>query len=377
MTWSAMAALWWSIAILLHVGTAAAARVYFRRDRPVGDGQAQPPVSLLVPIKGADAELESNLRSIIDQDYPDFEVLFALDDPDDPSAPIAHRLIREGRPAVRVISGRNLVATSNPKTNNLSKAYAVARFPLVMHCDAKVALESDRFAEWVGRLKPGVGLVTAPYVGVRPRGFGGQLETAFLNAYHARFLLAGALLGIRPALGKLMLYRRADLERAGGYGRFGDNLAHDAALERVIKEQGLRIVLSPRPVDEPIGHRLLIDVCNRQVRWLVIRRLNHPLVFVGELAIGGAVALLMAALGASTFGLDPMTALVITAGVWYAVEAALVAAQGWHLSPILPLAWVVRDLVVPAMWLAAAVTRKMVWRGTVFTSRRRPPEVAQ
>ena len=36
------------------------------------------PVSILKPLAGLDLDLESNLRTFFEQDYPDFEILFAV-----------------------------------------------------------------------------------------------------------------------------------------------------------------------------------------------------------------------------------------------------------------------------------------------------------
>ena len=53
------------------------------------------PISILKPLSGLDLDLESNLRTFFEQDYPSFEILFAVKDTSDPAAEVVERLRRE------------------------------------------------------------------------------------------------------------------------------------------------------------------------------------------------------------------------------------------------------------------------------------------
>jgi len=48
-------------------------------------------VLVLSPCKGHDAGLEENLRALLTQDYPDYEVTFIVEDASDPACPVIHR----------------------------------------------------------------------------------------------------------------------------------------------------------------------------------------------------------------------------------------------------------------------------------------------
>src|SRR6476469_9854796 len=50
------------------------------------------PVSVLKPLAGLDLGLEENLRSFFTQDYPSYEILFAVRTPDDPAVPVVVKL---------------------------------------------------------------------------------------------------------------------------------------------------------------------------------------------------------------------------------------------------------------------------------------------
>ena len=53
------------------------------------------PVSILKPLAGLDEGLEANLRTFFTQDYPEFEILFAVRTAEDPAVEIVERLRAE------------------------------------------------------------------------------------------------------------------------------------------------------------------------------------------------------------------------------------------------------------------------------------------
>src|SRR5581483_11981379 len=65
------------------------------------------PISILKPLAGLDLDLESNLRTFFEQDYPAFEILFAVRSEHDPAVPVVNSLRRQypGIPSRVVITG--------------------------------------------------------------------------------------------------------------------------------------------------------------------------------------------------------------------------------------------------------------------------------
>jgi ceramide glucosyltransferase len=62
---------------------------------PLPELASQEPISILKPLSGLDLGLESNLRTFFEQDYPAFEILFALRETTDPAAAVVEKLQRE------------------------------------------------------------------------------------------------------------------------------------------------------------------------------------------------------------------------------------------------------------------------------------------
>ena len=101
-----------------------------------------------------------------------------------------------------------------------------------------------------------------------------------------------------------MLWRRADLERAGGIETLAKEVAEDAASTKVVRGAGLKVRLVDDPFAQPLGHRTAAEVWNRQLRWARLRRASFLPFFLPE-ALSGAVlpmlALAIVAHGARAF----------------------------------------------------------------------------
>ena len=47
-----------------------------------------PFVTVIAPCRGLDTGLEDNLRALLEQDYPDYEIIFVVDDKNDAAVPV-------------------------------------------------------------------------------------------------------------------------------------------------------------------------------------------------------------------------------------------------------------------------------------------------
>lgn len=147
-------------------------------------------------------------------------------------------------------------------------------------------------SEAVARMTEGVGLVTAITEACDARNFPAALECSLMNQSHGRILYAAQALGLGFGLGKLMVFRRSDLHRVGGFEAIAHSVGEDSALDHALKNIGLRTVIISVPLLQPLGARSFHDVYHRQLRWSVIRRHNETLAFLVEpFGLSSAVAL--------------------------------------------------------------------------------------
>lgn len=325
-------------------------------------------VSLLRPVCGVDQFDGLTLSSGFSLDHSNYELIFCCADKGDPAIGLVNALIgRFEHLDARLLIGDERL-TPNPKLNNLVKAWPEARSPWIVFADSNVMMPADYFDLLFSAWRADTGLVCSPPVGSRPEGFWAELECAFLNTYQARWQLAADWVGFGFAQGKSMLWHRDVLERAGGILALGSEIAEDAAATKVVREQGLRVRLVDRPFEQPLGHRTARQVWNRQLRWARLRRATFAPYFVPEIATGFGAPLIAAVLAIDAQEADQLTCLAILLAAWYLPEAILNSRAGWHFSLVTPLAWFVRDLTIPFVWMFAWLGRDFEWRGNAMST---------
>ena len=141
-----------------------------------------------------------------------------------------------------------------------------------------------------------------------------------------------------------MLWRRADLERAGGIAALGKEVAEDAAATKIVRGSGLKVRLVDRPFVQPLGRRGAAEVWNRQVRWARLRRASFLPYFLPEAFAGGVLPMIAAAIVAGAIGLSPALGAGALGTLWYGGEMLLAAAAEWHLPFLYPFYGLMRDL---------------------------------
>jgi len=321
------------------------------------------PVSVLRPVRGLDPYDEMTLRSGFALTYPAYELILCCANADDPAVPAIRRLMVEHPTvAARLLIGDDAV-TSNPKLNNLIKGWRAARHDWIVMADSNVLMPPDYLQRLLSGWRSDTGLLCAPPIGCSPRGFWAEVECAFLNTYQARWQYAADTVGLGFAQGKTMLWRRADLEQAGGIRALGGEIAEDAAATKVVRGAGRRVRLVDRAFAQPLGRRSVAQVWSRQARWAKLRRATFPAFFLPEILSGSLAPLLAAGYAAYAADLPVVATVAALAAYWYACEAFLARTAGWHVGTWSPLAWLVRDLMLPVLWAQAWLGNTFSWRG--------------
>ncbi len=343
----------------------AAVRRHFRSPAPPVP-PALPPASLLKPVRGLDADARECLESFFQLDYPAWEIVFAVSDPDDPVLPLLAEL-REAHPEVP----SRIVLTPAPGPNRkaclLEAAARSARHDVLVATDGDMRVDPAWLREVVSALEaPGVGLVTCPYRGASPRSVAARLEALHMGAtFLPSAVIASRWLGVPFAMGSTMALRRGDLAAAGGFAALADYLADDYQLGARVAALGRRVVLSGHAVDTALGRTGFREGWDREVRWGRCALASQPvgqvlyvLTFSTPLALLALLACRLAPVGWAALA----GAIVVRGAVAAGVARATGDRATLKALPLLPL----RDALSAAVWAAALVTRRVVWRGETF-----------
>jgi ceramide glucosyltransferase len=328
-----------------------------------------PPVSILKPLRGVDPQMYESFRSHCVQDYPEYEIIFGVSEPDDPAAEGVQQLIREF-PGCKI---RLLVCPevlgNNRKTSNLVQMLAFARYDHIIINDSDIHVTSDYLRRVMAPFaRPQVGMVTCPYRGIAADTLGSKLESIGISTdFIAGVLVARQIEGgIHFALGSTLAMSRPALEAIGGLRPLVDYLADDFELGYRIARAGYEVVLADIVVETHLPAYSFRGFFEHQMRWARSTRDSRRLGYVGLLL---------------TFGLPwSIFAVLLAPGSWWswstlAAAAALRAAVAvkvgigvvhdravWRHLWLVPL----RDLIAFGVWFGSFAAHTVYWRGEVF-----------
>jgi ceramide glucosyltransferase len=322
--------------------------------------RAVEPVSILKPLAGLDADLESNLRTFFEQDYPEFEILFAVRETDDPAAAVVEKLRREypAVPSRLLITGEPPYA--NAKVFSLDRMLDASAHDLLVMSDSDIRVTSTLLKTIAAEFQdPKLGVATCPYRAVAGASFWSRIEAIGMNTdFLAGILVARMLEGMRFAVGPTIAARRRALASIGGFDRLKDYLAEDFVMGKFAAEAGYGVSLSSYVIEHHIGtspdfrhnaaHRL---------RWTRSTRRSRPAGYVGQLfTMPVPLALLLAAWNPAWWPVVPVTLAIRGIAAWTVSQLVLQARLNWLLLPV-------EDIAGFCFWLAGFFGNTITWRG--------------
>ena len=358
--------------------TSAGVLRFWRDSRKIKSRQSSdadlPPVSVLKPVHGLEAQLSKNVESFFRQDYPAYEILFAADEGDD----AALEVVREVSRRYPQIPCRILVTGKppwpNPPAYCFHRMSAVAAHEILVTSDSDVEV-SPRYLRDVVRplLDAEVGMVTCVYRGKNVAGFWSGLTAIGMSVeMTAGVMVANLLEGMKFGLGPTIAVKKEAVGKIGGYQVLGEFFANDFMIGNLISKAGYQVRLSHHVIDHIVNQQTFRKMWENQLRWGKSTRYSRPKGHLGSgltFAIPFGLLGLVAAMGLGMPVLGPvlLAAAVLNRMVeswlvgWGVVRDRVALTQPWMYS--------LRDLLGFVVWVASYTGASSVWRDSNYELR--------
>jgi ceramide glucosyltransferase len=222
---------------------------------------------VLKPLRGLDPNTETALLSQLQQDYPEFEVLFGVRDESDSAAAPVRRLQSQfpNVPIKLVVGGADF---PNGKVGTLAALAQHARYPVWVVNDGDIRVDKTYLSSVVAPLEDtSVGVVTCPYRALAHNA-PATWESLGITTDFMPSTFVAQTLGVREfGLGSTLAFRAADFSEVGGFAAIGSYIADDYQLAKRITTLGKHALLSDYVVETSLGEDSWAGVWHHQLRW--------------------------------------------------------------------------------------------------------------
>jgi ceramide glucosyltransferase len=356
------------------------------RRQETSSGNWFPSAAVIIPCKGTDADLQANLTSFLDQDYPAYQVLFVVAEESDPAGRfIADHLAcrAEGGPkASLLVAGYS--DERGEKVNNLLRGVESVgdEAEVLVFADIDTRPARDWLRSLVAPLADPQVTVSTGFRWYLPGpGFVSQLRAAWDTSI-------ATLLGDHDhnfAWGGSIAIRAADFRRLGVAERYwAHTVSDDYSLTHAVREAHGRIRFEPRCLVASREESSFVEFLRWANRQIIITRVYAPrlwwlglashllygltfLLGLGLLAcpatpLQARATIALALVGIIALGMAKGHVRTIVSRKLFPTEIGTPGshvARYWQLAPLVP--W-----VMLYNFIFAGFTRRIAWRGTSY-----------
>lgn len=159
------------------------------------------------------------------------------------------------------------------------------------------------------------------------------------------------------------------LDRAGGIRALAAEVAEDAASTKIVRAQKMNVRLVDMPFEQPLGDRTAREVYARHARWARLRRATFPLHYAPEFMNGSFMAAVLGAIAAAQTDYNPAFVAALIVAALHGGEMLLARVCGFTLDWRTPFALLVRDLLLPVIFIDGLLVDSFTWHGNEMTVR--------
>jgi cellulose synthase/poly-beta-1,6-N-acetylglucosamine synthase-like glycosyltransferase len=357
---------------------------FFKAELAKSHAQFTPFASVFAPCKGLDNELRENLSALLSQDYPDYEVVFVVDDETDAAVPTIREIMSDNStPSKLVIAPKT--TTSSQKVENLREAvlHAAADSEVLVFVDSDARPGRNWLRALVAPLadeKIGAATGYRWFVSRVP-----DFASEMLSVWNASIASSlGPNLKSNFCWGGSTAIRREVFEKLDIRERWRGALSDDFTVTRVIKEAGLSVFFVPRALAGSIENCSLGGLVEFTTRQMKITRVYSPDLWIAAFIGSGifnlvfiwGIAIIIYRLFYGGRVWPAATALILVSAFsigksWLRSKAVKLVLQD-HKAELERQSWPQNTLWIlsPALFFfnaaAAALSRKITWRGITY-----------
>ena len=356
------------VACAYHLTAAGCAILFWWRRRCYAESDNWPKLACLKPLCGYDSQMPANLRTFLEQDYPDYQVIFGTATHDDSAYAIAARAAASNGGCSQAVFGE-VGKGGNRKIRNLMNMcrYLAADTEVIVLSDSDTRV-SERYLK--AMLAPmcqdeKVGVVTSLYRAQNVRDLGGVLEALSIeSSFIPGVLVVATFSSLQYAFGASIVIKRRDLESIGGFAAIAEYLADDYKIGNLIYERQKRVALASYVVPIVLSPQSLRTSLRHLLRWNRTIRVCQPAGYAGSIL---AYPVFWALLAAATIPVTTAWMLLASVSAIRVVATAIVSfAIGSFpgiMRAILAPLW---DVLATVLWAIGLVGKEVHWRGVKY-----------
>jgi chlorobactene glucosyltransferase len=211
---------------------------------PAREVRGGPMVSVLVPVRNEEENVERCLNSLCDQTYQNYEILVIDDNSTDTTPDILRRMSRNN-PKIRIFSGKALPDSWFGKPYALQQLSDEARGDILIFTDADTTHRPSSISWAVTNINSSKADLISGYVGQTLLTFGERVTVPLV------FFLTGFVIPLwmnrlsklsffSAAIGQFIAIKKSVFSEIGGFEAIKKRTSEDIFLARYVKKQGYR-----------------------------------------------------------------------------------------------------------------------------------------
>jgi ceramide glucosyltransferase len=357
---------------------------YFKKELARPQSTYAPFATIIAPCKGLDEGLSENLAALLEQDYPEYEVIFVVDDKGDLAVEVIEEASRKNAKIATMIVAP-MATDSSQKIENLREA--------VLHVSKKsqvfVFVDSDArpAKDWLRHLiapleDKNIGAATGYrwFISKNPT-FAGEMRSIW-NASIASAL--GANTNTNFCWGGSMAIRRDTFERLEIREKWCGTLSDDFVVTRSMKAANLPIYFVPQTLTVTVENCSLHELFEFTTRQMKITRVYASNLWALSFFGSGlfnlvVICSLLIVFFNATSGIEFFAAAItlLTVGIFSLAKStlrlkAVMLVLSDYRAELKHQYWThnILAFLTPALFLyncvAAALSRTMTWRGVTY-----------